>query len=628
MDGMIVCLYSTTTCAVHWHSRYGRTCNAHVGSNTSVPPLVLNDRYRATTIASYCNSDVVALVSMSVPSAVTVVADINEYLRGQATVLKASSFKVVQAGQLRSLLKTLSTCASISVDDAPAIVDEIGNGTWDDTHKDMLATAIDRLVTGGQAAVSHSTTRKVQSCAYIEHYLTDTDYSKILDMRINREKRYDACAKIFVRIHMPCPGPWVKRRIIGIMSSADEWMQNPLNAKKALDKLGDTIRNTRDRNHAHAHVECFPDDPADMDSRIPGYMESVYAEEPPSVELPVSSDGIDDLIDGRCLRGTHKTVRATRPDASAITPWAQPLAAQPNGFDMNQAMHCMMGGVMQFLSKGMGKGCMNTGDNNNVPSWLSIGGSRSSDDGAGGGATGASSELAQLQRSRTDNFWKRRADAASQNAAHDDRKRQHQMDAPANGVSKTELSDGDEEANADNAAGTDEETETPANPDNLSDLEALMRRAAVATAVTKAAKDTAKANAAKAKAQAKAMPKVAAKVGAKAKIKAAPPVLLPCGKAKGKVTPTVAPSKRTKGAIAVAVKPHPYKGPKLEPLLTHILCKARLDMNPTRGAFLTAGSNNAARALKLKGHNAADQKAAGRKGWALAAAYWDKHHKD
>jgi hypothetical protein len=65
----------------------------------------------------------------------------------------------------------------------------------------------------------------------------------------------------------------------------------------------------------------------------------------------------------------------------------------------------------------------------------------------------------------------------------------------------------------------------------------------------------------------------------------------------------------------------PYTGPKLEPMLAHILCKARYDLSPSKGAFCTAGSNNASRALQLKGHTVDQQKAGGRHGRALAAAF-------
>ena len=164
---------------------------------------------------------------MDSKTAVTTLAIVNEYMRGQAQILKAPSFKVVQAGQLRSLIKTLSTCARILVDDEPAIMNELNNGNWDDAHKEMIGTAIDKLVVVGQTALTHSVCKKAQRCDHIEKYLTDTDFSKILSQQPGRTVRYEACSAIFNHLKMPNPDPQTKRRMIAIMSSADACLQNP-----------------------------------------------------------------------------------------------------------------------------------------------------------------------------------------------------------------------------------------------------------------------------------------------------------------------------------------------------------------------------------------------------------------
>ena len=529
--------------------------------------------------------------------AVEAIAFVNDYLRGQAQLLKPSSFKVVQSGQLRSLTKRLSTCASISVDEAPAIVAEINNGEWDEVHKEMLGTAIDQLVRGGQAADSHCGTRKAQKCDFIENYLTDTDFSKILDTSVSRPRRFEACATILNHLHMPCPDPRVKRRLVAIMSSADAWMQNPINAKKCLDDLGSAIRGSRPRRAAeYVHVECFDDDPADMEARIPGYMD-VYSAEAPSVAPPITSDEIDDILAGRCLRGTHKSVRdAARPPASVMTQPTgfmspsmamQPQLGQPMEFNMMHMMQSTMQCMFQQMARNMGSGGRGGGgDGDDLNIRFGGGGG-----GVNAGGDGDPSHLNSLKRSRTDNFWKRRAAASASD------RQAALMDGPA----VVEQPDDDGIAGADDAAddGEDEKPHTPR--DKLKSLEQTMREHKAA---------------AKGKAKAKAEPKAKTKAPSKVEPKAA--AALPV---KG-----ATPKAKSKGKVMAAADVAPYKGPKVEPLLAHILCKARLDISPSRGAFCTAGSNNAERALKLKGHDAAVQKAGARRGWTLAAAYWDRFH--
>jgi hypothetical protein len=564
---------------------------------------------------AHYKSDLVALGAMESKSAVEAIAFVNAYLRDQALILKASSFKVVQAGQIRSLLKRLATCASISEAEASAVVQEVNNGNWDENHQEMLGTAIDKLVSVGQAAASQSITRKVQKCDAIENYLTDTDFSKILDTHLSRPKRYEACCEILTRIKMPCPDPRVKRRLVAIMSSADEWMQNPVNAKTTLDDLGTCIKGLRaplPRAGAHEHVTCFDDDPADMEAQIPGYMESVYSGEAPSVEPPVTTDEIDAILAGRCLRATHKSVRGARNGntPSMLGIMSPSMAMQPHGCpptDMSmmmqpmvQMMQSVMQGCMQQMMGRMAGGGVNADDDN----LLNIRYGAGNDAGGGhGGGNVASKELARLKRSRTDDFWKRRQEAEGQHAEADARnKRRSLLDSPSAEDADKAIRDTDDVPNADQS----EEDKLPPKADHLSELEATMREHKAFAKAT-----------AKAKAVAKATAKATATAKAKAKC------ALPC-KAVGKAAKPL-PAKCAK---RVAEEPKtPYKGPKLEPMLAHILCAARLNLSPSKGAFCTAGSNNASRALQLKGHNPDVQKAGGRHGWALAATYWENHRK-
>jgi hypothetical protein len=248
------------------------------------------------------------------------------------------------------------------------------------------------------------------------------------------------------------------------------------------------------------------------------------------------------------------------------------------------------------------------------------GGNGAGNNGDGGDA--APNELSRLKRSRTDNFWGRRHEAERQHANAEDRKGQRPLlDAPTSRDDAGGAERGDDDVPDADDMDADNDAEAPPKVpgqarvrDALGDLESTMRDRKAVTKVTAKAK-------AKAKAEAKAADK-AATLATKASAKA--PAKLPKG---AKFSP---PKKAgpVMSAMRVADEPKtPYKGPKLEPMLAHILCAARLNLSPTKGAFCTAGSNNAARALQLKGHTPDVQKAAGRHGWALAAAYWDKHRK-
>ena len=242
----------------------------------------------------------------------------------------------------------------------------------------------------------------------------------------------------------------------------------------------------------------------------------------------------------------------------------------------------------------------------------------------GDGRDAATHELSRLKRSSTDNFWNRRHEAERQHDNAEHRKGQRPLlDAPpsrddAGSVERNE----DDGPAADDSEEADVPPKVPAKAqgkDPLGDLESTMRDRKAADKATAKAK-------AKAKAEAKAADK-AATLPTKKVVKAA--ATMP---KTGKASPAKrviggAAKSACKGGPAKSEPKTPYKGPKLEPMLAHILCVARLNLSPTKGAFCTAGSNNAARALQLKGHTPDVQKAAGRQGWALAAAYWDKHRK-
>jgi hypothetical protein len=468
---------------------------------------------------------------MESKTAVEAVAFVNDYLHEQSNVLRAPSFKVVQAGQIRSLIKRLATCDSISVADAPAIVQEINKGNWDDNHKEMLGAAVDKLVTVGQAATSHVPTRKAQKCDCIENYLTDTDFSNILDTARTRGQRYEACGNILTRIKMPCPDPRVKQRLIAIMSSHDEWMQNPINAKTALDALTAQIKDLRvpsTRSGAHEHVVCFDDDPANMEAHIPGYMESVYSGEAPSVEPPITTEGINEILAGRCLRKTHKSVRDARNGNMMHGIMSPSMAMQPHGgppTDMStmmqpmvQMMQSVMHGCMQQM---MGRMAGGGGD-------LDIrygngGGNGAGNNGDGGDA--APNELSRLKRSRTDNFWGRRHEAERQHVNAEDRKGQRPLlDAPTSRDDAGGAERGDDDVPDADDMDADNDAEAPPKVpgqarvrDALGDLESTMRDRKAVTKVTAKAK-------AKAKAEAKAADKaatLATKASAKAPAKIA-----------------------------------------------------------------------------------------------------------
>ena len=248
--------------------------------------------------------------------AAELLAHVNAYMVSQQHVLKTAAYKVVQAGQVRVLLQQLPTCEPVELQDAPALVDELDAGPWDEQSKELIAGAINKLATTSFPKSLVSTAdRKSQNCSFIEHYLSDAHWAAILDPSKHREERYIAASNMFEAIKMPCPSPRVKQRMIAILASGDPWMQHKENAKKALDSLGRVIRSRRGKpNPEEPHVLWFPDDPSDMDGKFPGYMESVYAEGPPSIEPPMTSDDINALLDGRCLRGTHKSVRGATVD--------------------------------------------------------------------------------------------------------------------------------------------------------------------------------------------------------------------------------------------------------------------------------------------------------------------------
>ena len=130
--------------------------------------------------------------------AAALVDQTNEYLLGQSEVLKSASFKVVQAGQLRLLSQNLPLSKPITMDEATTIISRVRDGPWDDQHKDILGAAINKLQEN--SAASHGAQGNdpsTQSCAYIEHYMTDAHFAGILDLSLERPERYVAAAKFF-----------------------------------------------------------------------------------------------------------------------------------------------------------------------------------------------------------------------------------------------------------------------------------------------------------------------------------------------------------------------------------------------------------------------------------------------
>lgn len=555
---------------------------------------------------------------------IATICEVHAYLAKQQNMLGTIAFAAVMAGQCRALAKTIAN-APTTTDDTTELLTKLTEGPWNESQRELLGTAVDKLVTRSSAAAdvggSAADVRKCQSCPNIENYLTDNWWSDILDVKTPRMERYHRRARILFKMLMPCPDPRTKLRLISMMSVADHGLRDAPSAKIALDDLSRMIQRLRPVNdHTTTHVINFTTEPTDMDDLINGYVDTVYADAPPSSNPPVTTEELDGMMHGKGLRSTSKRVR---PMSHALSSNANTLqlvgyngggvggggmagAANPSMM-MQGNPDMMMRGIIQQASQAVAQAVMQAMSGNNGPQGFQIfggannaSGSRGADnfDGAGGNVQGRDNALSNWQRKRshtTQDFFDRR----------DSLRNKVNADTTRADDGTVGALDGDEHASRDSlfdeVPGAEGDTATGDHGEDTSadgGLPTLEQTMLAATAP-----------------KGKAVPK-------KATPKAAPPakVATPakCGVMKR-------PSAKGDAPPPKAANPSLYVGPSLKPSLAHLLCKSRLEATCTIGAYCTAGSTAAKKIAAAKKASPSVVASYGSEGWRLTREYWLKH---